>query len=239
MRLATLCSLFVLLLAPGASDHQRPAPRRIDVADGVHLFITASYGDVGLDGNAVAITSRDGVLVFDSNGTPAAAAAVLAEIRKITNQPVRYVVNYHWHWDHWYGTEAYLDAFPDVRVVAHEKTRTMMMGPALAFNKPGIETDLPNYIKSLEQKAAREEAAPPPPPALTALKQLVADDRFFLDQKSHVRHVFPNVTFQRELNLYLGERHVQVLHDERAVTPGDAFIYLPDQKIVLTGDLLV
>ena len=69
--------------------------------------------------------SPDGVLVFDSNGTPAAAAAVLAGIRKLTDQPVRYVVNSHWHWDHWYGTETYTKAFPDVKIVAHEKTREL------------------------------------------------------------------------------------------------------------------
>ena len=35
--------------------------------------MTPAYGDVGLDGNSIAILSRDGVLVFDTNGTPAAA----------------------------------------------------------------------------------------------------------------------------------------------------------------------
>src|SRR6476661_8437952 len=164
------CLSVASLLVAAAPSHQQPAPRRIDVADGIVLFVTQPYGDVGLDGNAVAITSRDGVLVFDSNGTPAASAAVLAEIGKITRQPVRYIVNSHWHWDHWYGTETYLNAFPDVRIVAHEKTRTMMMGPALAFNKPGLETDLPNYIKSIEQKIARDEAAVPPPPTLPSTK---------------------------------------------------------------------
>ncbi|MES2917616.1 MAG: MBL fold metallo-hydrolase, partial [Pseudomonadota bacterium] len=103
---------------------------------------------VGLDGNAVAIIGSDGVLMFDTNGTPAAAEAVLREVRAITNQPVRYVVNSHWHWDHWYGTEVYRRAFPDVRVIAHEKTRQMMMGPALEFNKPGLDSQLPDYIAS-------------------------------------------------------------------------------------------
>jgi len=50
----------------------------------VHLFQTAPYGEVGLDGNSVAIIGDDGVLVFDTNGTPAAAEAVLAEIRRLT-----------------------------------------------------------------------------------------------------------------------------------------------------------
>src|ERR1700722_10749511 len=94
-----------LPVASFALDHT--PPKKIVVADGIVLFVTAPYGEVGLDGNSVAILSPDGVLVFDSNGTPAAAEAVLAEIRKMTDQPVRYLVNSHWHWDHWYGSEVY------------------------------------------------------------------------------------------------------------------------------------
>ena len=72
-------ALLLALALPAATPAQppRPAPTRIDVAAGVHLFQTAPYSDVGLDGNAVVIVSDDGVLVFDSNGTPAAAEAVL------------------------------------------------------------------------------------------------------------------------------------------------------------------
>src|SRR5687768_13073136 len=123
-------------------DYVRPAPRAIEVATGVYLFVTAPYGDVGLDGNSVAIVSNDGVLVFDSNGTPAAAAAVLAEIKTLTGKPVRYLVHSHWHWDHWYGAEVYKKAFPGLKIIAHEKTRDLMLGPALEFNRPGLEQGL-------------------------------------------------------------------------------------------------
>jgi cyclase len=221
--------VFVLVCSIPLIAQNRPAPVKTELAPGIVLFQTASYGDVGLDGNSIAITSRDGVLVFDTNGTPAAAAAVLAEIRAMTNQPVRWIVNSHWHWDHWYGTETYQRAFPDVRIVAHEKTRELMMGPALEFNRPGLETQLPAYLKNLEQRAA----------ANPALQPTLDADRFFLDQKSHVRHTFPNVTFANRLTIELGERHVEVLHYGRAVTPGDAFVYLPREKILLIGDLVV
>ena len=211
------------------ADYVRPAPERIDLADGIHLFVSKPYGEVGLDGNAVAIVSREGVLVFDSNGTPAASAAVLAEIRRLTTQPVRYVVNSHWHWDHWYGTETYTRAFPDVKVVAHEKTRAMMAGPAIEFNRPGLEEQLPGYVAMLQQRVATR---PELQPALD-------EARFFLEQKQYARLVLPTVTFTDRLDLRLGERRIQVLHYDRAVTPGDAFLYLPDEKIVITGDLLV
>ena len=173
--------------------------------------------------------SKDGVLVFDTNGTPAASAAVLEQIRKLTDQPVKYVVNSHWHWDHWYGTETYADAFPGLHVIAHENTREMMRGPALAFNAPGIERDLPNYIAGLEKKASSD----------LSLQPLLEEDRFFLEQKRAVRHVFPTATFENRATIWMGGREIQVLHADRAVTPGDAFLYLPSEKIVVTGDLLV
>ena len=232
--------LALLSLPPGrAAAEPRPAPKKIAVADGVFVFTTPSYGDVGLDGNSVVIVSTEGVLVFDTNGTPAAAAAVLAEIRRITDRPVRYVVNSHWHWDHWYGTEVYREAFPDVQIISHEKTRAMMMGPALAFNRPGLETQLPAYIRSLEGRVSAAAAATPPPSDLPRLESLLEADRFFLGQKKAVRHTFPNVTFADRLNLYLGDREIQVRHEEPAVTPGDAYLYLPMEKVLITGDLLV
>jgi cyclase len=240
-RLLTICFVAAAVLsATAAAPAQpgRPQPTKITVADGVHLFTSPGYGDVGLDGNSVVIVTSEGVLVFDTNGTPAAAAAVLAEIRKITPQPVRYVVNSHWHWDHWYGTEVYRTAFPDVHVVAHQKTREMMTGPALAFNQPGLDTDLPGYIASLERRLATATEAGRADEA-GRLKGLLAEDRFFLEQKRGVRHTFPDVTFSDRLDLYLGGRHVEVRHDDRAVTPGDAFLYLPDERVVITGDLLV
>lgn len=211
------------------ADYVRPAPKRIDVAEGVFLFVSPPYGDVGLDGNSVAIVGRDAVLVFDTNGTPASAANVLAEIRTLTDKPVRYVVTSHWHWDHWYGTEVYRDAFPAVKVVAHEKTKALMSGPAIEFNRPGIERQIPAYVRMLEQRAATDAAVRP---------QLDVA-RWFLDQKRNARLVLPDTTYSDRMDLDLGGRRVQVLHDDRAITPGDSFLYLPDDGIVVTGDLLV
>jgi glyoxylase-like metal-dependent hydrolase (beta-lactamase superfamily II) len=177
VRIVGICLLAVVAVPIAAAWQQRPAPTQIRIADGIYLFQTAPYGDVGMDGNSVAILSDDGVLVFDSNGTSSASAAILAEIKKLTDKPVKYLVNSHWHWDHWYGAETYLKAFPDIRIITHEKTRQMMMGPALEFNRPGLETQLPGYIASLEKRVATAETTPPPPPNLPRLKQALEDAR--------------------------------------------------------------
>jgi cyclase len=224
----TLCAL-MLLAVLDAQPQSRPAPTKTQVADGVYLFQTAPYGEVGLDGNSVAIVGNTGVLVFDTNGTPSAASAVLAEIRRITDKPVRYIVNSHWHWDHWYGTEVYTRAFPGVQVVSQARTRGLMMGPALEFNRPGIEQQLPSYVKGLEEKAAADPA----------VRGRLDTARFFLEQKRSVKHVVPQVTFDRAFDVDLGGRRVQVRHHDRAVTPGDSYVYLPDQRVLIAGDLIV
>ena len=224
--------LVLALFSLAVSAQERPSgarPSRTELAPGVFLFSTPPYGDVGLDGNSVAVLSNDGVLVFDTNGTPAAAAAVLAEIRTLTDKPVRYVVNSHWHWDHWYGTETYRRAFPGVHVVTHEKTRAIMMGPAIEFNRPGLETQLPAYLQSLERRAAADPKLAP----------TLDEDRFFLQQKKDAQLVVPDMTFSSRLGLDLGARHIEVLNYGRGVTPGDTFAYLPAEKILLLSDLIV
>jgi glyoxylase-like metal-dependent hydrolase (beta-lactamase superfamily II) len=239
MRPVLIGAIASVMIAMSSAEAPRPAPRKVEIAPGVFVFMSAPYGAVGLDGNSVVVLSNDGVLVFDSNGTPAAASAVLNEIRAMTTHPVRFVVHSHWHWDHWYGAEVYKEAFPDVTIVAHEKTRAMMTGPAIAFNKPGLEQQLPNYIGSLEKRVASAEAATPPPKDLPALREALDAARFFLDQKTRVRHMLPTRTFTDRLDIALGERQAQVLNFGRAVTPGDAILYLPKERVLVVGDLIV
>lgn len=236
-RFLVLFALGALLL--GAAHAPQPVPTCTEAAPGVFVFRTAPYGDVGLDGNSVAIVSDDGVLVFDANGTPAAARAVLAKLRTLTKQPVRWLVYSHWHWDHWYGAEVYADAYPGLAIVAHEATRTLMAGPAIAFNQPGLDEQLPAHVDAVEQRLAKAKAAHAGAAEVGEWERHAALDRWFLAQKRSVRHVLPTVTFTDSLTIHLGSRTVRVEHVDRAITPGDAFLVLPAEHVLVTGDLLV
>jgi glyoxylase-like metal-dependent hydrolase (beta-lactamase superfamily II) len=229
----------LLLLPFTLAAWSPPPPAHTEVAPGVHLFRTQPYGDVGLDGNSVAIVGDDGVLVFDANGTPAAARAVLAEIRKLTKLPVRYLVYSHWHWDHWYGAEVYADAFPGLTIVSHEKTRALMDGPAIAFNQSGLERGLPAHVQAVERDKAHADSVDARSPEAKAATEHLERDRFFLAQKRSVRHTLPTLTFTDSLTIHLGRREIRVLHVDRAITPGDAFLRLPAENLVVSGDLLI
>lgn len=208
------------------------------VAEGVYLFTTTPYADVGLSGNSVAIISDDGVLVFDSNAIPETAATVLAEIRKLTSKPVRYLVNSHWHWDHWGGNQTYQAAFPGLQIITHEKTRELMLSVEPRWNDKGLKEDLPQFLDSFEKQIAAAKAKNAPPERIKAAEERLAVDRNFLAQKLALRKTYPNVTFSESMTILMGGREIQVLHAQ-AITTGDTYLYLPKEKVLVTGDILL
>ena len=208
------------------------------VAEGVYLFTTSRYGDVGFGGNAVAILTDDGIVMFDTSGTPASAQAIVGELRKLTSKPVLYVINSHWHWDHWGGNQVFNQAYPNVQFLSSEKNRDLMMNTAVKWNAPGLERDLPNYISQQKQQLSAAEAKHAPDAELADMRELLAADEDFLQQKRSVTYTFPNIVFANSLTLFLGGREVRVLHAQ-AITPGDTYVYLPKEKVLIAGDILV
>jgi len=61
----------------------------------------------GFISNAGFIVTNEGVVVFDSLGTPSLAHAMLNEIRKVTNKPIKLVIVSHYHADHVYGLQVF------------------------------------------------------------------------------------------------------------------------------------
>ncbi|MCU0869945.1 MAG: MBL fold metallo-hydrolase [Burkholderiales bacterium] len=49
---------------------------------------------------------------------------------------------------------------------------------------------------------------------------------------------WPNIVFERELTLYLGKLEVQIRHVGRGHTKGDTIVWLPQQKVLFSGDLV-
>lgn len=228
--------LCVLPVVCQAADYGKVTSQK--VAEGVYLFTTTPYGDVGFCGNSIAVVSSDGVLVFDTGGIPDTASTILAEVRNVTDQPVRYVVNSHWHWDHWGGNQVFASAFPGVQIITHETTRKLMMEVEPRWNDEGLKVQLPGYVEMQEKNLAAARAAKKPESELEAMEELLKTDRNFLEQKTILKKTIPEVTFSDSMTLWMGEREIQI-HHARAITAGDTYLYLPEQKILITGDTVL
>jgi glyoxylase-like metal-dependent hydrolase (beta-lactamase superfamily II) len=89
------------------------------VVPGVYAAIAKAQYKVNC--NAAVILLDDAVLVVDTHPKPSAARARQAQIKTVTDKPVKFVVNTHFHWDHYQGDQAYLDTWPkDVQIISSE-----------------------------------------------------------------------------------------------------------------------
>jgi len=109
-------------LVAGAASAQEPTPPFVlkQVGPGVYAAIDGPEHKAG--SNAGFVIGDDGVLVVDALFTRDAARALVAEIRRLTPKPIRYVVNTHYHLDHTGGDQVLRDA--GAIIVAHRNVRT-------------------------------------------------------------------------------------------------------------------
>ena len=92
-------------------EPRKLAPRTYFVQGGSGLVSTSNNG---FNSNAGFVITDEGVVVFDALGTPALGNELLAQIRKLTDKPVRRVVISHYHSDHFYGVQAFKEAGAEI-----------------------------------------------------------------------------------------------------------------------------
>jgi len=202
------------------------------VADGVHVAVAAPAYKV--NSNTAIIESDGGVIIVDTHSKPSAARVIIERLRDITTKPVRYVVNTHFHWDHWHGNEAYPAAYPDAEIVTNQLTREAMVRKGLKRIRDHVR-QVPGEIAQL-----RADLAAAGTPARRA--KLEADLRLaesYLAEVNALRPALPTMAFERTMTLYRRDREIQLLHLGRAHTEGDVFVYLPKEKVVITGDAVI
>jgi glyoxylase-like metal-dependent hydrolase (beta-lactamase superfamily II) len=236
--------LWVLLLiacSAGPVAAQRLDARLVTpVAAGVFVM---RHPDLSgwVHGNTTVVVGTREVLVVDSSFTAAMAREDIAEIRRRTRLPVRYLVNTHWHQDHTAGNADYLDAFPGLAIVAHPSTATMLANtsPTLASD---IRRDGVPYRKSVEERLASGTASNGQPltdDQRTRLTRQLADIDTVFEQANVYRQQMPTLTTRGRLSVDLGDRVVDIAHVGRGNTAGDLVVYLPKDRVLIAGDLLV
>jgi glyoxylase-like metal-dependent hydrolase (beta-lactamase superfamily II) len=129
MKARLLFSAVLLILSVPALVAQSPDFAVKKVGDNVYAAIGVDGGKAGSDAGFV--VGDKGVLVVDTFTTAEAAQALLAEIRKVTNQPVRFVVNTHYHLDHTGGNAVFAEA--GAAIIAHQNLRGWVRTENLKF----------------------------------------------------------------------------------------------------------
>lgn len=230
-----LWGVVALLVAAGSASAQ--SFDIVKVADGVY----AAIGKPGVLANGAFVVTDDEVLVVDTHYRPSWARDLIAEIKKITDKPVRFVVNTHWHNDHVQGNEAYVNVFGrNVEYLAQHSAREDMINKAIPSIKDSLQ-NVPRQIENL-QKALAEgrdlRGQPLDDAGRTRAQAQIESLKDYLEQLKQLQITLPTMTFERSLILHRRGRTIHVYYFGRGHTRGDVVVYLPKEKVVVTGDLL-
>jgi glyoxylase-like metal-dependent hydrolase (beta-lactamase superfamily II) len=111
--------LFILaIISAAAQAQQRPLYRttKVEGTDGVYIF---RYGNH----QAMFVVTRAGVIATDpiAYGRPEAAVTYIEEIKKVSDQPIKYLIYSHHHYDHIAGGKPFKDA--GARIIAHKRAK--------------------------------------------------------------------------------------------------------------------
>ena len=138
---SALAALSLLLLfASPVSGQAAPPPsvETVEVTDGIYML-------AGRGGNIGVSAGDDGVFLIDDQFAPL-TPAIQAAVAEVSDQPIRFLVNTHWHYDHTGGNENLGNA--GVVIVAHDNVRRRLSTGGLIefFNNqvpPAPEAALP------------------------------------------------------------------------------------------------
>lgn len=195
----------------------------VPVADGVHAAIAVP--GAGAQGNAAIVNLGDRTLVFDTLLTPAAGLALREAAERLTGRQPTLVVNSHWHADHVLGNQVFA---PGAVFIATEPTREWMLAHRIAERLP------PQLAALQEQLAGETDEA-----ARAAIAETLLEGRHLAAALPGLRRVYPDVLFDRRLTLQGEGRRADLLCWGGGHTSSDTFLYLPDDRVAVMGDLVM
>jgi cyclase len=147
--------------------------------------------------NAGLIVGKEYALVVDSLATVGLTQTFINEIRKVTNKPIRYLVNTHHHGDHIWGNHLFTGA----DIICHRRCREEVLA---------AETMDPDLLGAVLPEFDFHGIVATP----------------------------ANITFEKQLTLYMDDQEVQLIYYGPGHTVGDIIVYLPKENIVFAADLI-
>ena len=183
----------------------------------------------GRGGNVGFLVTDAGVVVVDDQYGEV-ADGIVGQIRTVTDKPIRFLVNTHYHGDHTGGNPVFIKL---AEIIAHHSVR-----PRLLEYPETIKKTFPAKVLAIEAEiAGLKDAADPYRLALEKDRDLFgfllkSAQSFILKEAAP-----PGLTYGGEVRLWLADQEVDVLHVAPGHTDGDSMVFFRKEKVLHMGDL--
>jgi cyclase len=192
--------------------------------------------------NAAIFVNSSDVLVVDAQSHPAAATALIAQIRReVTSKPVRWLVNTHFHWDHTQGNSAYLSIGGELDIVASDTTKLLMSQLLVPRSRAALDPSSPGprgsqqvarQLEELRQRAAKVNSEAEKAPIVERIAQLES----FADEMKDFKPTLPTFTFEKSHVIRDKHHDLHLEFHGLGHTAGDVVVFCPQKRVVVTGD---
>ncbi|WP_163099197.1 MBL fold metallo-hydrolase [Peribacillus alkalitolerans] len=201
-----------------------------EVKKGVYVALVTSSG--GGFANAGLIDLGDQIVIFDTFNTPQAAEDLRKAAQGVIGKPISYVVNSHWHGDHIRGNQV----FHDCSILATKKTKELMDGMhpvRFQQQKDSIE-DLRAHISQKELEMEKDQN----PETKEKMRDYVLQLKEIEQTLPTLNYQSPTHTFESSYVIEGTEKSIELISLVGGHTACDIVLYIRQDKIIFTGDLL-
>ena len=212
------------------------------VTKGVWLLTQPKF-QIQPDGNVTVIEQRDGLVLIDAGGSPGSGRRIVAMVKSLSAKPVKAVIISQWHGDKAQGLTEILKAWPDARTIATGTTKIHLADPR-TMNTPGAPDEARNarFLALAErevdtlQKSADEAKSEPMKQGFDAAARMF---RQYGPDMDGALTIATKEDFTKDLVIADPEHPVELMFLGRANTDGDAVVWLPRQKVVVAGEIVI
>jgi alkyl sulfatase BDS1-like metallo-beta-lactamase superfamily hydrolase len=188
-------------------------PTVTKITDDIYYASGFSLGGVQM------VITDEGLVIIDTTESTGAAGEILAEFRKITDKPVKYIIYTHGHVDHVYGSSVFME----------EGTEVIATRDAVKFLEKDFEELGEFHSRSRKNQSGNI--------AKEYMRELPFESPVRLPARARGNDfVWPTITFDTEYSFELGGKRFEIYHTV-GETPDHLMVWLPGQKALFCGDL--
>lgn len=185
-----------------------------------------------INNNVIAIQTIKGIVVIDAMCSPITAGRVRELIvREFNRSDFAYLINTHHDFDHSWGNQV----FGDAEIVGHASFKAELIDDTRDISET-IESNKRHRQKHIDEL----KNSNPEPERKKYLNEYIAFRTRFIDGISeNFTATPPTITFKDTLTLDLIDIHVKIFYVGPAHSISDLFIFIPEEEILMTGDIFM